>query len=457
MRKQMLSRRPQFEVLEDRLALNATMIPQVQLGPSISLEAATAPPVISLQGSFIDPEINVFDHASAKFLLTKSSDGTLVQFGVATVDSLRRTISYELTPPAPGNYMIEVDMTYGGLTGIGTTALFMLPSLQQTTPIVEAGPDVSVTEGAQPTGIHMFGTFSDPSATYLSYLSARYFVIRSDGSLEQTGPVNVDIQRRTLIYDILQVPAGEYTVKLQLTDRLFTGEGITHLHVWPNYPPPAPIPQAPVVVAPLDGAIKEGGVYTGTYSFSDPDGGPWNVRIDFGNGSAPVVLNNVQHTGAFNLSAVYVRNSVAQPNGVYHGTVTVTDSTGLSSKASFSVLVRAETPVLHAPATVVSNRYGMYTPVTVSYSETSTAGRLSAFFLVRNQRGQIVEAGSGTINPRTHKVVFVLRLLPPGKYTVEFYMNHDGAIGHTQSNLQELPFLNPRLYNILFALYGRGR
>src|SRR6185437_12724705 len=105
--------------------------------------------------------------------------------------------------------------------------LHMLPSSQPVVPTVNAGPDVTVTEGSQPNVIPMQGTFSDPNATPQSYLPAIFYVTRaSDGTPVEDGGVQVNLQNHTLNYDVVEVPPGDYTIKLQLTDGSSTGTGI---------------------------------------------------------------------------------------------------------------------------------------------------------------------------------------------------------------------------------------
>jgi hypothetical protein len=340
-----------------------------------------------------------------------------------------------------------------GLTGSASFTVLV----HDAAPIVDAGPDVTVTEGAQPNVIPLSGSFSDPGPT--ENWSALFTVRRQDGSFVEDGGVFVDPASKTLKYSAVQLTPGLYTVTLAVNDGDASGSAVTHLTVLPN-----PVPHAPVVVAPANAVINEGGTYNGTYSFSDPDGGPWTVSVNLGTGGAPLVLTNVKQPGSFNLAALYSNDSANQPGGVFHGSVTVTDSTGLSGSAAFTVLVHEVAPVLHVPPALVMHTTpwpwwwrSAYQPVTISYSDPAPAGVLSASFTVRNQHGKVVEAGFGYVNSASHTARFYLRDLPAGRYTVSFTLTDDGSAGYAQTTLAVVPSWRLRYADYFFAWYERNR
>jgi hypothetical protein len=84
--------------------------------------------------------------------------------------------------------------------------------------------------------------------------------------------------------------------------------------------------------------------------FDDPDGGPWSVTVDWGDGTIDP---------AFTMAAPGTfppRSHVYADNGVYTGTVTVTDSTGHSGTDGFIVPVSNVPPVVTAPSDQSVNR-----------------------------------------------------------------------------------------------------
>ncbi len=90
-----------------------------------------------------------------------------------------------------------------------------------------------------------------------------------------------------------------------------------------------------------DLAFAEGEMLMQTFGFVDPDFGDlWTVEIDFGDGSAPEILN-VSAT-RFDLQHVYA------DNGVYVVTVTVTDLLGASAVDTLDVLVANVAPLVDA-------------------------------------------------------------------------------------------------------------
>src|SRR5262249_10772013 len=79
---------------------------------------------------------------------------------------------------------------------------------------------------------------------------------------------------------------------------------------------------APVVAAPANTTAVEGITqFFAVGSFSDPDGGPWNVDINWGDGSAHTAVNGLAAPGAIpNQTHNYTEE------GSYTVTVTVTDT-----------------------------------------------------------------------------------------------------------------------------------
>jgi PKD domain/FG-GAP repeat len=93
----------------------------------------------------------------------------------------------------------------------------------------------------------------------------------------------------------------------------------------------------PPTVNSFPGAtINEGGTYSSTGSFSDPDSSSWTATVDYGDGSGaqPLTLSGT----SFTLSHTY------KDNGSYTVTVSVTDNQGATGSASATVTVNNVTP-----------------------------------------------------------------------------------------------------------------
>jgi len=315
-----------------------------------------------------------------------------------------------------------------GLTG---SASFQVKVLA-TAPVVNAGPPITV---IQQNVIPLTASFSDPDSVNWT----AQFTVRSSatGAFVEDGGVSVNQQTKTLQYNVVGLAPGTYAIIIQVSYGDVSSTAVTQLTVQ------SPVVQhAPQVVAPANGVAKEGGVYTGTYSFSDPDGGPWTVVVNLGNGSAPLVFQKAQ-PGAYSFAAVYPRDSRLQPGGVYHGTVTVTDSTGLSTAAGFTVFVQDVPPTVQVSSALFSSWYYPALPVTARYYDPDPMGVVSASYLIRNALGQIVSTGVGYVNTFNHTVQFTLFRLPPGRYTVSFSVTDDGQTTVAQSTLWELPYYYP--------------
>jgi PKD repeat protein len=150
----------------------------------------------------------------------------------------------------------------------------------------------------------------------------------------------------------IQVPAGtgsgsySFNVKADPPQGSGVGEGSgTNVKVNVSAPTPTPTPtpvpnQAPAVTAPDDQTANEGEEKTFNLgSFTDDSLGPWQITVDWGDGSAE----------SFSTSAtgdIPSRSHTYDDNGVYTLTVTVTDNEGASGSASFSITVNNVPPTV---------------------------------------------------------------------------------------------------------------
>ena len=106
------------------------------------------------------------------------------------------------------------------------------------------------------------------------------------------------------------------------------------LRVIANGIPSLPIPASstPNVTAPADQSAAEGTSSFNLGSFIDPDGSPWTVDVNWGDGSAETIFS-LSKSGSLGTQAHDYEE------GTYVPKVTVTDSTGLSGSAKFNVSV----------------------------------------------------------------------------------------------------------------------
>ncbi len=199
-----------------------------------------------------------------------------------------------------------------------------------------------------------------------------------------------------------------------------------------NVLPAVGMPHAPVVVAPAGGTIDEGGTYGFNCSLSDVDGGPLQVRIQFGNGSPDLAFTNLPSGIAFSVTRQYLQDSLNQTGGAYHGLVTATDSTGLSTTLPFDVKVRNVAPVVTAPLVAIN-----FAPTNPQVARTATISAgftdpgpdaWTASYVIQTVNGQVVKTGAATVDALRKTANYVVSGLAAGDYYA-FVTVADGAAG----------------------------
>jgi len=121
---------------------------------------------------------------------------------------------------------------------------------------------------------------------------------------------------------------GSYTVTLTVTDNRGATSAPASKTV--TVTPPN---QPPIVNAGPDQTVVVGLLYTLSWSFSDPDNGPWSYTIDWGDGTSPTT-GSASSPGTINSGHTYFL-----PLGTHTIRVTVTDSLGASGSATKVVTV----------------------------------------------------------------------------------------------------------------------
>jgi len=122
---------------------------------------------------------------------------------------------------------------------------------------------------------------------------------------------------------------GNYTVTLRVTDNRGAQSTTTSKTVTVTAPN-----QAPVVNAGADDRVLLGVLYTTSFSFSDPDNGPWNYTIDWGDGSTST--GSRPSAGSFSLTHTYLGLSILGTRTIR---VTITDSRGASGSDTKNVTI----------------------------------------------------------------------------------------------------------------------
>ncbi|MFN2303643.1 MAG: PKD domain-containing protein, partial [Anaerolineales bacterium] len=95
----------------------------------------------------------------------------------------------------------------------------------------------------------------------------------------------------------------------------------------------------PIVNAGADVSIDEGGTFTASGSFVDPDSSSWSARVDYGTGEGELELV-ISADNTFSLNQRY------EDNGQYLVTVTVEDNEGNQGIATLTVTVNNLAPVI---------------------------------------------------------------------------------------------------------------
>jgi PKD repeat protein len=235
----------------------------------------------------------------------------------------------------------------------------------------------------------------------------------------------------------IQVPAGtssgsySFNVKADPPQGSGVGEGSgTNVTVNVSAPTPTPTPtpvpnQAPAVTAPDDQTANEGEEKTFNLgSFTDDSLGPWQITVDWGDGSAE----------SFSTSAtgdIPSRSHTYDDNGVYTVTVTVTDNEGASGSASFSITVNNVPPtvsIVSLDGTVDCRKEAR---LTFSFSDPG----------VNDSPWSIeIDWGDGNTTrsspqPKLHRTVTHVYTLP-GTYTVTVKVtDKDGGVGEANGSI----------------------
>ena len=188
------------------------------------------------------------------------------------------------------------------------------------------------------------GSFTDPDST-----SWTATVDYGDGS----GAQPLTLSGTNFSLNHVYNSSGTFTVTVRVTDNQgATGTGTATVTV--NAPPS--------INSISGGTINEGGTYTSSSSFTDPDSTSWTATVDYGDGGGAQSLT-LNSDKTFSLSHLYKDNQTN--NAPYTVTVKITDNQGATGTGTATVTVNNVAPT-PGPITAPSSPVLVNTAITAS-------------------------------------------------------------------------------------------
>ena len=264
----------------------------------------------AISGNFTDPDVADTHTAIINWGDGSTTAGTVVEPAAGNPGTVSGTHTYT----TPGSYTVTITVVdnWGGI-GIGT----LVVTVQNVVPVVYAGPDATINEGAT---FNSSGNFTDlgagPWTATVNY---------GDGS--GTVPLTLNLNKTFALSHVYTTP-GVYTVTVTVSDT-FSGVGsdtatVTVLNV------------APVVTCGPDQTIYRCETANVSATFVDP--GIYDTHtatINWGDGN--VTAGSVSESGGSgNVTGSHSYNTL----GNYTATITVTDNWVASGYCSLQVTVK---------------------------------------------------------------------------------------------------------------------
>ncbi|MBI4197851.1 MAG: PKD domain-containing protein, partial [Chloroflexi bacterium] len=366
-------------------AAEPTPTPIVNAGPDQTVdEGATVslPPA-----TFFDPDLGETHTATITW-----GDGAS---SVGTVSESPQTVSGSHTYSDNGVFTVTVKVVdSGGLSGTDS----FIATVKNVPPMVNAGPDATINEGATFTGS---GSFADPGADTWT-ATVNY----GDGSGGQALP----LAGKAFVLSHLYKDNGAFRVTVTVKDDDGGAGADTALVTVKNLPPT-------VDAGPDLGGVEGSPVSLSGATFTDPGVlDTHTAAINWGDGvTTPGAVNDAAHT--VSASHVYA------DNGVYTVTVTVTDNGGVSGADSLTVKIANVAPVVSAAldATAIANV--SFTKFLATFTDPGAGDTHKATVDWGDGSVTAGQVSSGVVYG-THKYT------KPGLYTVTIIVkDDDGGVG----------------------------
>jgi hypothetical protein len=259
------------------------------------------------------------------------------------------------TYTVPGVYTLTVTVSDEEGSGTATLIITVLNVLPSVT--IENTPLAPINEGDTFTGSAIF---TDPGIGPWTY-TIDYGDGTVDGPTAINSPGSIPLSHQYTAW-------GIYTIMVTVIDQVGgVGQDSADLIVQPINP---------VVDAGPDQTLIEGENFDSTASFVDFAGGPWTASVDYGDGSDPVVIDNITEPGDIPLLHQYVEA------GIYTVTVTVTDTSDdqSGSDTALAIVNGAVVFVTITPISPTTLDEGDTFTGTATFTEASeTAGSWSVF------------------------------------------------------------------------------
>ena len=289
--------------------------PAVDAGPD---QTITEGETVTVTASFTDP--GLLDTHTA---VIDWGDGTITN-GNVDQEAGSGMVTGSHIYPDNGVFTVTVTVTDKD-GGVGNDTL--LATVLNAPPVVDAGPDQTITEGGTVT---VTASFTDPGL-----LDTHTAVIDwGDGTITN-GNVDQEAGSGMVTGSHIYPDNGVFTVTVTVTDKDGGVGSDTLLTTVLNAPP--------VVDAGPDQTITEGGTVTVTASFTDPGLLDTHTAVvDWGDGLPPVPVVVEQNAGSGSLTATYTYGD----DGIFTVTITVVDNDGDSGSDTLLVTV------LNLPPTV---------------------------------------------------------------------------------------------------------
>ncbi len=343
---------------------------------TLTVTVGNAPPVVEAGADQIDVPIDssisldpaAFTDAGILDVHTATidwGDGTAADVGAVTQGAGSGSVAGTHTYTTDGTFVVRVTVTDdAGGSGFDTFTVTVIQDAN-TDPVVDAGPDAIIDEGAT---FVSAGSFIDPDADIWTAT-----VDYGDGSGSQ--PLPLAGQGFSLSHTYAD--NGVYTVTVTVNDGN-GGIGVDTAVVTVNN-------VAPAVDAGPDASLTEGDTFVSAGVFTDPGADTFAATVDYGEGAGPVTLA-LNPDGSFALSNLY------QEDGTYTVTVTVTDDDGGVGVDTATVTVGNAPPVVDAGP----DQFGIATGGVVNLAPATfvDAG-------VEDTHTAIIDWGDGTSDPGT--------------------------------------------------------